>query len=153
MFNRRSVFFLLFIFIGSTILAQSKDKMNLGIIMGTLIDATKGDAVPFAKLSLTRLSDDSLKRSVLSDKNGSFEFVQLPLGYYKLQISSMGFVQTQLDSIFLRAERFDFNLGDIKLALSSDKSLSEVIVYAEKPLQTYLVIDHFWHKSLFYEVH
>ncbi|MBA4258176.1 MAG: hypothetical protein C0446_03365 [Chitinophaga sp.] len=134
MFNRRSVFFLLFLFISSNIVAQSKDKMNLGIIMGTLLDATKGDAIPFAKLSLTKLSDDSLKRSVLSDKNGSFEFVQLPLGYYKLQISSMGFVQTQLDSIYLRAERFDFNLGDIKLALSSDKSLTEVIVYAEKPL-------------------
>ncbi|WP_439505638.1 outer membrane beta-barrel protein [Sediminibacterium sp.] len=102
--------------------------------MGTLVDATKGDAVPFAKISLIRLTDDSLKRSLLSDKNGSFEFVQLPLGYYRLQISSMGFVQTQLDSIYLRAERFDFNLGDIKLALASDKSLTEVIVYAEKPL-------------------
>ena len=68
------------------------------------------------------------------NKNGSFEFNKLPLGFYTLRISSMGFVLTQLDSIYLREERYDFNLGDIKLKPTSDLSLSEVIVYAEKPL-------------------
>ncbi len=45
----------------------------------------------------------------------------------------VGFAETQIDSIFLRPERYDFNLGDIKLN-DAASALNEVIVYAEKPL-------------------
>lgn len=137
MFILRASPILFFFFASFGVNAQAtanKDKLNLGIIMGSIIDATKGDAVSFARVDLNRLSIDSLKRTTLSDKNGSFEFNKLPLGYYTLKISSMGFLLTQLDSIFLREERYDFNLGDIKLKPTADLSLSEVIVYAEKPL-------------------
>ena len=114
--------------------SQAKERVFLGIIMGSIVDATKSDAIPFAKIEVKRLSNDSIKRIVLSDKNGNFEFSKLPLGYYSLVISSLGFNKTQLDSIHLREERFDFNLGDIKMKPATDQSLNEVIVYAEKPL-------------------
>jgi hypothetical protein len=45
----------------------------------------------------------------------------------------VGFADLQIDSIYLREERYDFNLGDLKLNISGAAS-SEVIVYAEKPL-------------------
>lgn len=137
MFIYRVALILLLFFASFGVVAQTnpnKERLNLGIIMGSVLDAIKADAVSFAKIDLVRLSVDSLKKTTLSDKNGNFEFNKLPLGYYRLQISSMGFVFTQLDSIYLREERYDFNLGDIKLKPASDQSLSEVIVYAEKPL-------------------
>ncbi|MDO8996224.1 outer membrane beta-barrel protein [Sediminibacterium sp.] len=137
MFIYRVAPILFFFFASFGVVAQTnpiKDNQHLGIIMGSILDAAKGDGVPFARVDLKRLTLDSLKRSTLSDKNGSFEFNKLPLGYYSISISSMGFLLTQLDSIYLRAERYDFNLGDIKLKPASDLSLSEVIVYAEKPL-------------------
>ncbi|MBP7345648.1 MAG: TonB-dependent receptor, partial [Sediminibacterium sp.] len=137
MFIYRVAPILFFFFASFGVVAQTnpiKDNQHLGIIMGSILDAAKGDGVPFARVDLKRLTPDSIKRSTLSDKNGSFEFNKLPLGYYSISISSMGFLLTQLDSIYLRAERYDFNLGDIKLKPASDLSLSEVIVYAEKPL-------------------
>ena len=44
------------------------------------------------------------------------------------------FTINTIDNINLRDERYDFNLGDIKMKASSASSLDEVIVYAEKPL-------------------
>jgi len=125
------------ILLSSNLIAQTepqKDRGNLGIIMGSIIEATKGDAVPFATIQLLRLGADSLKKTTVSDKNGFFELSKLPMGYYSLTVNALGFAKTQLDSIYLRAERFDFNLGDIQVKAASAAALTEVIVYAEKPL-------------------
>jgi hypothetical protein len=72
-------------------------------------------------------------RSAVTVKDGAFLFEQLPFGYYRLQISMIGFSTLRLDSIYLRAERFDFDLNDIKLHRKST-DMDEVIIYAEKPL-------------------
>ncbi len=106
---------------------------NLGIVTGTVVEAETGKAVAGATVLIVNINDSTNKRSELSDKNGSFEIDRLSLGYYKLNITNVGFSTLVLDSIYLRAERFDFNLGDLKLQRSAVQ-LIEVIVYAEKPL-------------------
>jgi hypothetical protein len=112
--------------------AQNKNN-NLGIVTGTIVEAETGKAVAGATVLTIHLNDSTNKRQQLTDKNGSFEIDRLSLGYYRLHISNIGFSTLILDSIYLRAERFDFNLGDQKLNRSSAQLL-EVIVYAEKPL-------------------
>jgi len=107
---------------------------NLGIITGTITDSARGEGVPFASLVLVGISGSTMKFQGVSDKNGNFEFIQLPLGYYSLRINAVGLLPVQIDSIFLRAERYDFNLGDIKLKFPGQSTLTEVVVYAEKPL-------------------
>ena len=68
-----------------------------------------------------------------ADKDGNFSFSKLGLGYYRLTVQSIGFSKLQIDSIVLRADRTDINLGEMMMhELSS--LLNEVIVYAEKPL-------------------
>lgn len=137
MFYNRLVWGWLCILLTSNLYAQTdpqKDRGNLGIVMGSIVDAAKGDAVPFATIQLIRLGTDSLKKTTVSDKNGFFELSKLPMGYYSLSVHALGFAKTQLDSIFLRAERFDFNLGDIQVKAANAAALTEVIVYAEKPL-------------------
>jgi hypothetical protein len=79
------------------------------------------------------MSDTVVTVQVVSDKNGAFECLNLSFGYYKLKASMVGYADLQIDSIYLREERYDFNLGDVKLNISGAAS-SEVIVYAEKPL-------------------
>ena len=69
----------------------------------------------------------------LPANDGSFSFENLPFGYYKLKVSVTGYNNLSLDSIYLRAERFDFDLNDVKLN-KKNTQLDEVIVYAEKPL-------------------
>ncbi len=77
---------------------------------------------------------DSTRQSVfLTDKNGGFSFSNLALGYYRLQISAVGFRTLTIDSIHLRADRADFNLNDIPLSNQSVE-LAEVVIFVEKPL-------------------
>jgi outer membrane receptor protein involved in Fe transport len=124
------------IFFQNLLNAQGKpvaQKQDFGIILGNLIGADKGNAISFAKVELRNTKTDSVVRTNLSDKNGAFEFDKLPFGYYTLAISAVGYAKTTIDSIYLRAERYDFNIGDIKVKIA-EQLLNEVIVYAEKPL-------------------
>ena len=109
------------------------DKSKFGIIIGNLIEGSKGKAIPFARIDLYNTSKDSLLYSTITDKNGAFEFNHLSFGYFTLKARAMGFANTQIDSIYIRADRYDFNIGDVKLKEVSNE-LNEVIVYSEKPL-------------------
>jgi ferric enterobactin receptor len=113
--------------------ASQNEKPQPGIIIGNVLEARTGKPIPFANLGLWRIEDPAHPLNTITDKNGAFVFEQLPLGYYRLKVQVLGFATLHLDSIYLRAERFDFNLGDIRLN-DSASSLNEVIVYAEKPL-------------------
>ncbi len=112
---------------------QAQVKNDVGIIVGNVLELETGKAVGDATLSLFRSGDSVTAKKALTDKNGNFEFDNLPIGFYRLVISSMGFSTKNIDSIHIREERYDFNLGDLKLSRSSAQ-LEEVIVYAEKPL-------------------
>lgn len=111
----------------------SQSNRSMGLIIGNVLDAGTSKPLSFASIQLKKMSDTVVTVQVVSDKNGAFECLNLPFGYYKLKASMVGYADLQLDSIYLREERYDFNLGDIKLNISSAAS-SEVIVYAEKPL-------------------
>ncbi len=78
---------------------------------------------------------DSLQKSkvVQSDKSGNFVIQQIAFGFYKIEITIVGFKKLMIDSIYFRNERFDLNLSDIILK-KSDENLEEIIIYAEKPL-------------------
>lgn len=110
-----------------------KNNADLGIVTGNVVEASTGKAVPDATVVIININDSTKHKTQLSDKNGSFEIEKLAMGYYKLNVSTMGFSSLTLDSIYFRSERYDFNLGDLKLQRSSAQ-LAEVIIYAEKPL-------------------
>ncbi|OYZ47331.1 MAG: hypothetical protein B7Y15_14660, partial [Bacteroidetes bacterium 24-39-8] len=132
----RTLLFFLFIFFTMGALCQAQQprpKKMLGIIMGNVLESKTGKAVPFANVSVQIIGDTLKTAASITDKNGSFEFQQLPLGYFRLSVSAMGFANLNLDSIYLREERYDFNLGDVKLSEVAN-SLGEVIIYSEKPL-------------------
>lgn len=124
------------ILLSSTLIAQNtseKSRAQLGLIIGNILEAKTGKPLAFASLQLKDLSDTTRRLSAVADKNGAFEFNRLSLGYYRLTVIMVGFAQMNIDSIYLRPERYDFNLGDIKLN-DAASTLNEVIVYAEKPL-------------------
>lgn len=106
---------------------------NIGLIIGNVVDASTGKAVPYATVSAMMIGDTIPKNIQSADKDGAFELDKLPLGYYGLIVKATGFSLYKLDSIYLRTERSDFNLGDVKIKPSSSM-LDEVVVYAEKPL-------------------
>src|SRR5687767_671821 len=116
-----------------TALSQEVKKATGGIITGNLIDSASNKPIQGATVQVNTSIMEGYKSEIISDKNGSFSFTGLPFGYYRLTITSVGFTTLKIDSIHVRDERFDFNLSDIRLTVSS-KELETVIVYAEKPL-------------------
>lgn len=70
----------------------------------------------------------------VSDKTGSFTISPVAFGYYRLRLSFSGLQTLTMDSIWFRADRYDFNLNELVLKVRSDQQMAEVIIYAEKPL-------------------
>lgn len=105
-----------------------------GIIAGNIIADATAKKVSGATLQAINLSDTSIKTlSLVSDDDGAFSFSNLGAGYYRLTITAVGFGPVTIDSIYLRNDRMDFNLDDIRLK-TAGQDLNTVVVYAEKPL-------------------
>ncbi len=117
----------------SQTVSTKTNKHDIGLIIGNVVDAASGKPIQFVTVSAILINDTSKNNLQATDKNGAFEIDKLPLGYYKLVVKNIGYKNTIIDSIYLRTERADFNLGDIKITTSST-DLDEVIVYSEKPL-------------------
>lgn len=114
----------------------SQNNSIKGIIAGNVIDTTTGAPVAGTTINLIPLQDTTATQSYVANEQGAFEIQGVKFGYYSLQFSSIGFSKIKLDSIHFRAERYDFNLGDIKMYPEASE-LETVIVYAEKPLVEY----------------
>ena len=106
---------------------------SAGIIIGNVLDNENSKAITAATVTLTKIADSFFIATLITAKDGSFLFEQLPYGYYRLQISMIGYGNLRLDSIYLRAERYDFDLNDVKLHKKTT-DLEEIIIYTEKPL-------------------
>ena len=112
---------------------SQNDKNAIGLIIGNVIDPATNKAVDAITVTARDFSDSSIRRTTVTDKNGGFEMDRIPFGLYSVKFSGVGYATLTIDSIRMRAERFDFNLGDIKLSRKASE-LSEVVVFAEKPL-------------------
>ena len=121
-----------FLFFSVTVFAQNTQPAN-GLVIGSILDADNSKAIEGAGIKMMLLADTTHQHNQLSLKNGEFLFDKLAFGYYRLQVSAVGYNTMVIDSIYIRAERFDFDLNDIRLSKDS-KMMNEVIVYAEKPL-------------------
>ena len=105
----------------------------MGILIGNVLDAESNKAVMGVTVTVKGKTDTTFSRSIITDKSGAFDFDKIPFGYYQINFSTIGYAPLQIDSIHIRAERFDFNLGDIRISQKAT-DLSEVVIYAEKPL-------------------
>lgn len=110
----------------------NKAPTPFGLIIGNIIDAKDGKGVAFATIQLRKLPDTNSIKTTTADKDGAFELEKLSFGYYRIIVLAVGYTKITIDSIHLRSERFDFNIGDVKL--NNNSFLDEVVVYAEKPL-------------------
>jgi hypothetical protein len=108
-------------------------KKDIGIVAGMVLDAANQKAITGATVAMIPYGDSLNRQAFLTDKNGGFQFSGLAFGYYRLQITGVGYRAKQIDSIRIRAERFDFNLNEIYLS-NQMLQLAEIVVYAEKTL-------------------
>jgi hypothetical protein len=121
---------LILVLLSATVFAQPG---TTGVLTGNVLDEKK-KALEGASVQLISLQDTLSRRSSLTDADGSFTFSNVLFGYHRLHISFVGHQPLTIDSIYFRADRYDFNLNDIDLKPKSSENLNEVIIYAEKPL-------------------
>lgn len=114
-------------------MAALSQHKPVGVIVGTALDSANGKALQGATVALRKMDVDAKPIVLITNSDGYFSFYNLAYGYYSLEVSSVGFAILKIDSIYLRAERYDFNLGDLKLPEKSGE-LQNVVVYVEKPL-------------------
>ncbi|HWI91089.1 MAG TPA: outer membrane beta-barrel protein [Flavisolibacter sp.] len=128
----KTLLLLLICLIGFEAFGQSN---NLGIIIGNVLDEKK-KALESATVQLTNLRDPQQKKLTITDRDGAFQIVSIPFGYYSLKISYVGFNPLTIDSIHFRTDRYDFNMNDIILTAkdTGSSTLEQVVIYAEKPL-------------------
>jgi hypothetical protein len=132
MLRRRTVTVFTTLLLALSVWGQQKNAV-LGILTANVMDEKK-KALEGATVQLISLADTMNRLSETSDKTGQFTFTNVQFGYYKLSISYIGLQPLTLDSIWFRADRYDFNLTDIILKPRSTDNLETVVIYAEKPL-------------------
>ncbi len=128
---KRTTGLLCALFATLTVLAQQKPAA--GIITGNVMDDKK-KALEGASVQLIPMGDSLRGSATVTDQAGQFTIGNVPFGYYRLSISYVGLRELAIDSIYFRAERFDFNLTDITMQPTTTDSLNAVVIYAEKPL-------------------
>ncbi len=92
-------------------------------LRGTITDPQKG-AIPSASVLLLQ-QDKGITRSVISQKNGEYQFVQIPPGAYTMTITAVGFAATKEENIQLLVDTPA--TVDVSLEVASNKSTVDVV--------------------------
>ncbi len=103
-----------------------------GVLQGQVINAEK-KPLEEAYVKLTALHDSTFYFITKTDKEGGFIFNNIRLGWYKLQVSYVGYNLLTIDSLKFREEKYGINLSDLQMQ-SFDASMEEIVVYSEKPM-------------------
>ncbi|RDV13106.1 hypothetical protein DXT99_21035 [Pontibacter diazotrophicus] len=122
---------LLFLFTASfpTLIHAQNSKGELG---GKVVDESSKEALPYATVSVYNAQDTTLLTFRMSDDDGIFKIPGLPLERrLRVIITMMGY-GVYKHEFTLTAPQPALNLGEIKMAVSSNL-LSEVLIVAETP--------------------
>jgi outer membrane receptor for ferrienterochelin and colicin len=94
----RQVVFFLFLTLAA-VTAQAQTQITTGVIQGTITDAA-GAVVPGASLEV-RNAETNFTRTLTSDNDGRFVFLQLPSGRYSLTVSKQGYATLVQENLSL----------------------------------------------------
>ena len=102
-----------------------------GTISGILIDKEDGVPVSFSNVVLYTVTDSAIVTWTISDDNGAFQLVKVPVGNYNLIINYIGYKKHKIGNISIDSKDPMIELG--KIELSKDAvALAEVKVESFK---------------------
>ena len=126
---RRILTLVVSVFVLSTAIhAQSK----AGKVRGTVIDGN-AKTIESSTVTLLRAKDSSVAKMGMADKNGRFEFENIPEGKYLVSISAVGHQKGYTEIFEVTPEKNSIELKTIEL-VPQTKELTGVTVSARKPL-------------------
>src|SRR5438552_5291336 len=127
----RRVFFLLLVFLlGLSFIGYA--QTNTGKISGTVIDGN-AKTIESSTITLLYSKDSSVVKMSFVDKNGHFEFENIPEGKYLVSVSAVGHQKGYSEIFEVTPEKNSIELKTIEL-VPQTKELTGVTVSARKPL-------------------
>ncbi|OSZ77663.1 hypothetical protein CAP36_14960 [Chitinophagaceae bacterium IBVUCB2] len=107
--------------------AQNKN----GKVSGSILDAS-GKSLSSVTVSLLKANDLALVKTAVSNKEGVYEFENIPDGEYIIQASTVGFEKGNSEKIIITPTANTVQLAALQLVPAA-KGLSEVTVTAKRP--------------------
>lgn len=122
----QSNFYLFFFFVLFSFSLKAQ-VINTGSLSGKIKDEISSEAVDYAAVNLTNISNSSYVKSSMSENDGYFQFEDVPFGTYRIKISFIGYESRIIENIVINKENAIQNLGTIKLKQAAN-SLDEVTI-------------------------
>ncbi|WP_447641193.1 MULTISPECIES: TonB-dependent receptor [Chitinophagaceae] len=129
----RKLLLLSFLICSIIIRAQAQDSTHYGSISGQAEDTLNHMPLNGAKITLVRLQDSSVLRSVtLTGSDGKFSFEKVPLDSFWVKISYTGFASMK-QKVVLTPDNAAYPLSPFYMVMSSN-NLDEVVVVSVPPV-------------------
>jgi hypothetical protein len=94
---------------------SKKPKMPaIGVVQGSVTDSTSGAPIEYASISMIDNHDGDVVTGGLSDKNGSFNISEIPLGEYIVVIEFIGYSKKEIGPINIFPGQMTGGKGKIK---------------------------------------
>jgi outer membrane receptor protein involved in Fe transport len=105
-------------------------KPQIGRVVGRVLDAGTGDALPFASVVLLSARDSSVVEGVLSGDDGNFDMREVEVGRHVLEIRFPGYLTSRSEPHMFsprNPESLTWNVGDVSLE-ADITNLDEAVV-------------------------
>ncbi|AXG70191.1 outer membrane protein beta-barrel family protein [Kordia sp. SMS9] len=103
---------------------------KIGTVQGKVMDATSGEAIPYATIVIKSKADSKVLTGAISDDNGNFKIEKVPAGALIIDIQFIGY-ETVSKEVTITNDAKVAELGTVSLAESAT-TLNEVEVVAER---------------------
>ena len=125
----RKIIILAAVFLGMALFVNAQTKK--GKINGSIKDGSQKN-LQSATITLLKAKDSSSVKFAVANKNGDYEFVNIPEGKYRIAVTSVGYEKVFSAVFEITEAKPEINLDAITLTETA-KSLGEVTVTAKKP--------------------
>src|ERR1043166_1112849 len=128
----RKFYVLLLLLFLSVLSLLAQAQTNTGKIKGTVTDGSS-KTIESSTITLLTAKDSSVIKMSAADKDGHFEFENIPEGKYLVSVSAVGHQKGYSEIFEITPQKNSIEVKTIEL-IPQTKNLSEVTVTSKKPL-------------------
>ncbi|PKP37360.1 MAG: hypothetical protein CVT98_06180, partial [Bacteroidetes bacterium HGW-Bacteroidetes-15] len=124
------ILLLLFTIIGFS--EEVSDAAASKVIKGIVYDSQTNQPLEYATVSLIRLDNNSLVTGTITDSNGYFRIAGIDVGFYRIEITFIGYNTKVIDNFEVSTNHRSFDAGTVILEAASE-AMEGVMIIADRP--------------------